>query len=952
MKLHTQLYIDVGQDPLSDTPDYQLVDFFDFESIEITSAIKTIQEVDKVFTDYTKDFVVPASTNNNKIFQHYYYTKLTGGFDARIKRRARIFINGVFFKQGYIRLQSSQIKDGYPYSYSLNFFGALSGLEDVIGEDELSSLDYLKRYDHSYSADDVLSGLTSGLQYRSGSMEVYGGINPTISRDIVYPLISADDSFFYDSDGTADISQTFRNGTAENLYNNNGGTPDGNKGLTYTNLKPAIKVSNIIDAITEKYTSINFAPDSFVYENQFKDLYLLLHNNKGILDTVKGDFESQSARFDVNDVSDFTRATGNDVRPLLTYNRIEYGALLSSSQLARRRQKLDLTVTVNVPASDIQYYVELYDDTRVLQSWSPKATSTLSYTLETKDEKYWNNLHYVVKSDGGLTDFDLSLSITSYYETAKSLSNLVKWTKDYQSPDINWSSNSETATYTSVSGYNFITEIEILKHIPKMKVIDFLKGIFQMFNLVADVDADTGQINVITLNDYYNAGTDRDITDYIDTYNYDVDRVQLYGKMDFKYEEPKTFGIINHNEQLQDDFGNLSYDPNNDDNGSFNLVFDKGNYEVKLPFEKLYYERLSNEATITPPLEQDKRTDICWGWLVDKDQNTTLTKPILFYNTNQSVNTTKYKFGVKGVTTPVFISTYNRAGNSNSDESYTLNFGAERDEFSYSVVDNSLFNLYYRGYITNIFNQLARNVKVEARLPLSFLFEYKLNDRLLIDGVPFRINEITTNINTGKSQLDIITDYGIVVPEDTTAPSQVTGVTELSSSSSGFEISWNEATDDIAVTNYNIYVGGVLNKTVGSVLTTRITGLSPSTLYNIQVSALDKAGNEGTLSTGVNMTTDASPTDVTPPSVPLNLRTTLIGTTAIGIEWDASTDDVGVDVYRVYVDGVFNQNVSHPTTTANIGGLVTGTEYTITVSARDAAFNESAKSTPLIVSTI
>lgn len=951
MKLHTQLYIDVGQDPLSDTPDYQLVDFFDFESIEITSAIKTIQEVDKVFTDYTKDFVVPASTNNNKIFQHYYYTKLTGGFDARIKRRARIFINGVFFKQGYIRLQSSQIKDGYPYSYSLNFFGALSGLEDVIGEDELSSLDYLKRYDHSYSADDVLSGLTSGLQYRSGSMEVYGGINPTISRDIVYPLISAYDSFFYDSDGVSDKPEVFRQGVSENLYNNNVVTPDGNKGLTYTNLKPAIKVSNIIDAITEKYTSINFAPDSFVYENQFKDLYLLLHNNKGILDTVKGDFETQSARFDVNDVSDFTRATGNDVRPLLTYSRIEKSYFIVSDQLARRRQKLDLTVTVNSPASDIQYYVELYDDTRVLRSWSPQATTTLSYTLETKDEKYWNNLHYVVKSDGGLTDFDLSLSITSYYETTNALSNLVEWTKDYQSTNITWSSNSETATYTSVSGYNFLTEIEILKHIPKMKVIDFLKGIFQMFNLVADVDADTGQINVITLNDYYNAGTDRDITDYIDTYNYDVDRVQLYGKMDFKYEEPKTFGIINHNEQLNDDFGNLAY-PDEDDSGSFNIMFDKGKYEVKLPFEKLYYERLSNEATITRPLEQDKRTDICWGWLVDKDQNTTLTKPILFYNTNQSVNTTKYKFGVKGVTTPVFISTYNRAGNSNFDESYSLNFDEERDEFSYSVVENSLFNLYYRGYITNIFNQLARNIKVEARLPLSFLFEYKLNDRLLIDGVPFRINEITTNINTGKSQLDIITDYGIVVPEDTTAPSQVTGVTELSSSSSGFEISWNEATDDVAVTNYNIYVGGVLNKTVGSVLTTRITGLSPSTLYNIQVSALDKAGNEGTLSTGVNMTTDASPTDVTAPSVPLNLRTTLIGTTAIGIEWDASTDDVGVDVYRVYVDGVFNQNVSHPTTTANISGLVTGTEYTITVSARDAAFNESAKSTPLIVSTI
>ena len=167
MKLKCQLYIDVGTDPTSDTPNYQLVEFFDFESIEITSSIKTIQEVDKVFTDYSREFVIPASNSNNKIFQHFYNTNLTDGFDARIKRRARIFLNGVFFKQGYVRLQSSQVKDGYAYSYTLGFFGALSGLEDVIGEDELSDLTYLKRYNHDYGADQVFNGLTSGLQYRS-----------------------------------------------------------------------------------------------------------------------------------------------------------------------------------------------------------------------------------------------------------------------------------------------------------------------------------------------------------------------------------------------------------------------------------------------------------------------------------------------------------------------------------------------------------------------------------------------------------------------------------------------------------------------------------------------------------------------------------------------------------------------------------------------------------------
>lgn len=326
---------------------------------------------------------------------------------------------------------------------------------------------------------------------------------------------------------------------------------------------------------------------------------------------------------------------------------------------------------------------------------------------------------------------------------------------------------------------------------------------------------------------------------------------------------------------------------------------------------------------------------------------------MLFYNVPTSVDTSKYKFGVRNVTVASYITEYNRASNTNSDESYSLNFGEEIDEFSLNVVENSLFNLYYRGYIVNMFDNSARTLKVEAMLPLSFLFEYKLNDKLLIDGTPFRINEINTNLNTGKSQLDLITDFGIAdIPTDTTNPSQVTGVTELTAFRTGFEISWDEATDDTAVTGYNIYVDSVLYKTVGNVLTTTIAGLDASTLYSIQVSAFDAAGNEGTLSTSVNMTTAAAPSDTQAPTIPANVQSTLITSSSIGIIWDASTDDTAVVDYRVYLNGSLNQTVSSPTTSANITGLTADTEYFISVSARDAVPNESNQSTPIDVVTL
>ena len=227
MKLKTQLYINTS----TDGENWELIDFFHFEDIEITSAIKTIQEVDKVFSDYSKEFVVPASKNNNKIFKHFYSTNISGGFDARIKRAGRIFINGVFFKQGYVRLQGSSIKDGYVYSYNLAFFGALSGLEDVIGEDELVDLTTLRKFNHDYDVNTVFSGLTKGLQLGSSGMEEYGASGVSLNRDVVYPLVSAVDKWYYDSRQLGSnpaglVEEEFKEGKSTNIYTDDGtGTP-------------------------------------------------------------------------------------------------------------------------------------------------------------------------------------------------------------------------------------------------------------------------------------------------------------------------------------------------------------------------------------------------------------------------------------------------------------------------------------------------------------------------------------------------------------------------------------------------------------------------------------------------------------------------------------------------------------------------------------------------------
>ena len=81
--------------------------------------------------------------------------------------------------------------------------------------------------------------------------------------------------------------------------------------------------------------------------------------------------------------------------------------------------------------------------------------------------------------------------------------------------------------------------------------------------------------------------------------------------------------------------------------------------------------------------------------------------------------------------------------------------------------------------------------------------------------------------------------------------------------------------------------------------------------------------------------------DTAPPSQPAGLAVRNASRTQIALEWNASTDDVDVERYGVYRDGVMV--TSEQKTTATVRGLTCGTAYRIEVDAEDGARNRSTK---------
>ncbi|GGH39247.1 hypothetical protein IA57_01050 [Mangrovimonas yunxiaonensis] len=80
--------------------------------------------------------------------------------------------------------------------------------------------------------------------------------------------------------------------------------------------------------------------------------------------------------------------------------------------------------------------------------------------------------------------------------------------------------------------------------------------------------------------------------------------------------------------------------------------------------------------------------------------------------------------------------------------------------------------------------------------------------------------------------------------------------------------------------------------------------------------------------------------DTTAPTAPTNLAASNPTDTSVDLSWNAATDDVGVISYNIYIDATFAFNVS--TTTSTATGLSPDTNYCFTVTALDAAGNESA----------
>lgn len=532
----------------------------------------------------------------------------------------------------------------------------------------------------------------SAFDHTFSSANVKTGLTSSLfGGDLVYNLFSKK-QLYYNSG--SDNTQTEK--LANIAYD--GGA---NTGVIYNHLRPSIRLIKVIEAIEAKY-SITFSRD-FFGRVEFNNLFLWV-NNDSSLDVVAKksvliDLNSQGSidnDFIIIDVADDTIKV---VNTFVSANHYIYP----------------------LPGFEaVPYTLSLYESGEVVQSYSSTGNGMVLWNLE-----------------NGKT-----------YTTILSSSQQIQFNTKIKARYIGVVNIGETNTPNqSLSG-----DFSVSMNMPKLKVIDFLSGLFKAFKLVV-IANEFDNIYINTLKDYYASGKVWNISKHVKTDSLEVSRGVLLNEINFKFQDPSTLLNTQFKTNTGSGYGDESVRLTEDGTPT-GIPLDGDALDYALPFEQMVYERLYD-------LNDNILTNIMYAGVFDETIEPVNPKAHIFYNILNYMGAKPIGFIDEVGAKSIINTNINTMSHSIDfdDPQFNFNFGIENNEWLIPSNSNTLYKNYHKDYIDAIFNIKRRTFKYEAILPLRILLQLQLNDVLEIHNNYYRIDNYTLNLLNQNISLSLINSF-------------------------------------------------------------------------------------------------------------------------------------------------------------------------------------------------
>ncbi len=687
-----------------DSSDNQFyLELYSNDPINLTKQFQDILSVNAPSGSFTQTFRVPATENNQAVFDNFEDVNSQGDFNPKRKLRAELEANTLTVLSGYVQFVACYIEKGKFPEYEIVFFGETANIFRTIGDDKLSALD-LSAYDHELTYPNILSSWSGGL----------------LSGDIRYGLMDKGRNWALDGTGRP-INTTFP--------------------IYAGDWTPYIRVSALVDTIL---SDSGFTRSSAFLDSAYGQLlYVPLFN--GQLFPVSTD-ESSGVDFNVGLSTDETVTTvgfhqfanlsdsGNffdnggdytigadDYWTCPYYGNFGFRAWVSGTNNDSDTDTIRIRVTKN---GNVAY---LSNEITVEAGDTFSQSVTFGFDLEQGDELRFGVMTY---ADNLGDTPDITFNSTA---------------SPNELDGTGWKMVSNTSAFEGV-------DVDTQANTPDIKQKDFLSGLQKMFNLVFVPDEnDSTKILIEPFQDYKGTGETLDWTNLID---YDksvkIEPTTSIQKREYEWTYSEDKDIVN---QFYKDNADRIY-------GRFEIEdvendFATGKETIKNPFGAypcayingsniVIHKAFDNNGQI---ITDPKCKVVYWGGLID-------SVDLIARNdaTDSNVLITQY---------PYFGHYSNPVATVNGED---LNYGSETPLHNIEGnPNNNLYNKYWLEYVNELYSVEARKMTAFFNLDLVTYYSLGFDDLIFIKDSYWRV----LKVNQFQPNLDELTQVELIKILDT-----------------------------------------------------------------------------------------------------------------------------------------------------------------------------------------
>tara|TARA_R110000744_G_scaffold121116_2_gene225533 strand:+ start:3511 stop:5787 length:2277 start_codon:yes stop_codon:yes gene_type:complete len=540
--LITELFVSL------DGLEFNRVELHGDESLNLKYTKKDLQDLSKIFAPFSQGFQFPATPKNRASFGFFGDTDVIK-VNAESRFPAKIYTGGILNQTGFIKLEGVTYVNHKPVDFSGSFASNMTNLKDRIGDDYLSDIT-----DEAVSVPWSFEGVQNMV--RSNQIQTVDGV----SVKYFVPLISINRVWGYDLTDNSDL--------LDNIAYNATTPLDSNNLIKPSELRPVLYYSSIMEFIKKKYNLNIISP--LENRQEYKDLVVWC-NSERISNAefsrlpVLNDFSPRQV-YDARN----TDGIPNDKKYILTADTAANTINIFKSQSAEATRNewvqdaIQFRVKFNgvsitgdnaeTPSVNIRYIRASNDVTILTQNF--ELTGNTFDCVSQLEDYLWGsdlNLEFYIEvqfmQPTSWAGCDLR-GFWRYYDGRTGFFSRRVYAWFYQDSLLN---NNSVLISTD--------RVDLIKSLPKIKVVDFLSSHFKTFNIsVFDTSPDSSELfwltpeDILSRDNVYSKAV-LDYTGYIDAESYNKEKPNDYNYYNFKHATSEYFSNKKYLEAFDLEYG-------------------------------------------------------------------------------------------------------------------------------------------------------------------------------------------------------------------------------------------------------------------------------------------------------------------------------------------------------------------------------------------------------------